>query len=65
MKTSTGLLLKLGITRSTARHLKIVDDFLESGETDAKKLLDKLGSWDESDLLKTENFLKTHNHGKR
>lgn len=56
---STELLLKLGITRATTRHLKIVDDFLESGETDAKKLLDNLGSWDKTDLLITERFLKT------
>ena len=56
---STELLLKLGITHATRRHLKIVEDFLESGETDAKTLLDKLGSWDKSDLLITEKFLKT------
>jgi len=59
MKSSTELLLKLGITRATARHLKIVDDFLESGKTDAKILLDKLGGWDKTDLLITERFLKT------
>ena len=59
MKTSTELLMKLGVTHATRRHLKIVDDFLESGDTDAKKLLDQLGGWDERDLLITEKFLKS------
>lgn len=58
MKTSEGLLKALGIQNYTQRHLKIVNDFLESGEKDIKKLLDQLGGWDEGDLKNAENYLK-------
>ena len=52
MKKSEGLLVKLGITCCTKRHLKIV--------TDCKKLLDQLGSWDENDLKITECWLNEY-----
>lgn len=55
MKTSEGLLKALGIQNYThreitksrqhfliQRHLKIVNDFIESGEKDVKKLLNQL-----------------------
>lgn len=58
MNESLELLGLLGVTHFTKRHLNTVDEFLSSGETDAKKLLDQLGGWDESDLVITERFLK-------
>lgn len=58
MKVERELLLKLGIINCTIRHLQIVTDFLNSGETDVKILLDSLGSWDENDLIIAEEFLK-------
>ncbi len=47
----------LGIRNCTKRHLAVVGEFLESGSSDAKELLDRLGSWDESDLRIAEEFL--------
>ena len=54
MKTPEGLLVDLGVSRCTHRQLQIVNDFIVNEETDCKKLLDKLGSWDENDLAITE-----------
>lgn len=58
MKTAEGLLLKLGVTNYTNRHLQIINDFLASGETDCKKLLNQLGGWDANDLAIAERWLK-------
>jgi hypothetical protein len=58
------LLIRLGVGAYTQRHIKIIETFLESGETDAKKLLDQLGGWDENDLSITEKFL-TENENKK
>jgi hypothetical protein len=58
MKEAETLLQKLGVTAFTQRHVGIIEDFIASGETDAKKLLDKIGSWDQTDLAITEQFLK-------
>lgn len=40
----------------TARHVNEVNEFLASGETDVKILLDKLGGWDEKDFAITQNW---------
>jgi len=61
MKTAEGLLRRLGLTHYTARHLQIINDFLASGETDCKKLLDELGGWDDNDLKITELWFKQKN----
>jgi hypothetical protein len=61
MKTAEDLLKKLGIVNCTQRHLQIIDDFIVSGETDCKKLFDKLGEWDANDLTITKNWLKNLN----
>lgn len=57
MKTAEGLLTRLGVMNCTKRHLQIINDFLVSGETDCKKLLDQLGDWDTNDLTITERWL--------
>jgi hypothetical protein len=57
MRTAEGLLNKLGVMNCTKRHLQIINDFLASGETDCKKLLDQLGGWDANDLAITERWL--------
>lgn len=59
MRTAENLLRLLGIRNYTARHLKIINDFLSTDKTDAKELLDQLGGWDENDLNITEKFLKS------
>ena len=58
MKTPEGLLVDLGVSRCTHRQLQIVNDFIVNEETDYKKLLDKLGSWDENDLAITDRWAK-------
>ena len=58
MRTPEVLLNKLGVTNYTKRHLQIINDFLTSGETDCKKLLDNLGGWDANDLKITEDWFK-------
>jgi hypothetical protein len=58
MSQEEKLLIELGITNYTARHLKIIIDFVASNETDCKKLLDKLGSWDNNDLEITQRWLR-------
>jgi len=58
VKNAKDLLLNLGIRNYTQRHLKIIDDFLESKEMKANLLLDELGEWDKDDLKITEDFLK-------
>jgi hypothetical protein len=58
MKNAETLLNRLGVLNCTKRHIQIINDFIESNETDAKKLLDQLGGWDKNDLVITENWLK-------
>lgn len=60
MEKAQTLLRLLGITNCTQRHLTIVEDFLNSGSSDAKVLLDQLGSWDDLDLAVVEEFLRQH-----
>lgn len=50
------LLKQLGVINHTKRHLQIINDFIVNKETDCKKLLDKLGSWDEIDLSICESW---------
>ena len=50
MKESKDLLKRLGLSYYTRRHLLIVEDFLESKDTNVENLLDGLGDWGESDL---------------
>ena len=57
MKTAEILLKLLGVKKYTQRHLSIINDFLESGEEDVKKLLDKLGDWDSKDLVIAEKWM--------
>ena len=57
MKTAENLLKLLGVQNYTQRHLKIIDDFLASGEEDVKKLLDQLGGWDINDLKRAEEWM--------
>ncbi len=57
MRTAEGLLNKLGVMNCTKRYLQIINDFLASGETDCKKLLDQLGGWGANDLVITERWL--------
>ncbi len=52
------LLENLGVEHYTMRHLRIINEFLESKETDLTKLLDKLGGWDSSDLAIAEEWFK-------
>ena len=56
MKNANSLLLALGINACTDRHIGCINDFISGGETDVKKLLDKLGSWDEADLKIAERW---------
>ncbi len=50
------LLIDLGINSYTDRHLRDINDFVSSGEKDIKKLLDKLGGWDDVDLKIAERW---------
>lgn len=50
MKNTNSLLLALGINACTDRQIRYIDEFIASGEEDIKKLLDKLGTWDDTDL---------------
>lgn len=59
MKKATELLTKLHCYRYTERHIKLIDKFVNSGETDCKALLNQLGSWDEKDLEITERWLNS------
>lgn len=59
MKTAEYLLKLLGVKNYTPRHLKIINDFLESGEEDVKKLLDQLGGWDSGDLKIAEDWMNS------
>jgi len=57
MKTAENLLKLLGVQNYTERHIKIINDFIKSGEEDVKKLLDQLGGWDNNDLKLAENWM--------
>lgn len=57
MKRSEQLLNRLGVSRFTENLVNLVDDFLESGEKDCKKLLNHFGEWDENDLVIVEHFV--------
>lgn len=59
MKTAENLLKLLGVKNYTQRHLKIINDFLESGEEDVKKLLTQLGGWDSNDLKQAEHWMNS------
>lgn len=59
MKTAENLLKSLGVQNYTNRHIRIINDFLQSGEQDVKKCLDKLGSWDNADLEKAKQWMKS------
>lgn len=58
MKKVEELFTMLGIKYYSARHIRIVADFIDSKQTDILKLLDKLGEWDNSDLLNAEKWFK-------
>ena len=58
MKTPEGLLVDLGLSSCTHKQLQILNAFIVNEETDCKKLLDKLGSWDENDLAIAECWAK-------
>lgn len=58
MKTAESLLKLLNINFYTQRHLKVINDFITSGEDDVKILLDKLGGWDSHDLKLAEEWNK-------
>jgi hypothetical protein len=60
MKTAENLLNQLGIVNCTERHLQIVNNFLDSKDTNIKILLDQLGEWTQKDLKIVESFLKTN-----
>jgi len=57
MKTAENLLRLLGVKNYTQRHIKIINDFIQSGEEDVKKLLDQLGGWDSNDLKQAEIWM--------
>ena len=57
MAKDTDLLIKLGLTHYTKRHLQLINDFIKSDEKDCKILLDKLGAWNANDLAITEHWL--------
>ena len=59
MKTAENLLRLLGVQNYTQRHIQIINDFLESGEEDVKKLLDQLGGWDSNDLKRAEDWMNS------
>lgn len=44
MKEARNLLLLLDVNYATIRHVQVVANFLNSGETDVKVLLDSLGT---------------------
>lgn len=52
------LLLRLGIKHCTTRHLKMIEDFIESGDSDLPALLSALGDWDQNDLTVAEVWFK-------
>lgn len=62
MKIAENLLTMLGVQNFTTRHVKIINDFLQSGEDDVKKLLDQLGEWDSEDLKRAEVWMKLKSH---
>lgn len=57
MKSAKKLLIDLGVNSYTDRHIRNIEDFISSSEKDIKKLLDKLGGWDEIDLKIAERWL--------
>lgn len=59
MKTAENLLKLLGVSYFTERHVNIINNFLQSGEEDVKKLLDKLGGWDSKDLAIAEQWMNS------
>lgn len=56
-KTPEELLLKLGVTHCTQRHITIIQDYLDAGRQNAGGLLIQLGSYDDNDLKITEAWL--------
>lgn len=58
MKTAENLLRLLGVQNYTQRHIKLINDFIQSGEEDVKKLLDQLGGWDSTDLKRAEEWME-------
>jgi len=56
MKTAENL-LRLLRRQSSDRHIKHIDDFLESGDDNMVKLLTKLGAWNNNDLKKAEDWM--------
>lgn len=59
MKKTAGTLLQmLFVSNYTRRHLDEINDFIQSGESDVKVLLNKLGKWDEADLAIAERWIK-------
>lgn len=57
MGNAQNLLIKLGVSSYTDRHVRNINDFLSQKGTDVKKLLDNLGSWDDADLKIAESWL--------
>ena len=58
MINAENLLLALGIKKYSSIEVNIIIDFLNSGETDCKVLLNKLVDWDYGDLLITQKWFK-------
>lgn len=59
MKTAEELLRILEVKNYTARHIKIINDFIKSEEKNVKKLLDQLGGWDNDDFRRAEIWMKS------
>ena len=50
------LLIELGIRSCTEKHFQLVSEFIESGNTNCRILLDALGQWDKKDLVTAEKW---------
>lgn len=52
------LLKRLGVEYYADRHVRNIKNFLMDEGTEVEELLDRLGSWDESDLVIAKKWLK-------
>ena len=61
MEKAKKFMQALRISSYTERHLKIVDEFLKSGEKDCRVILNKLGTWTDDDLANAVQFMLDNN----
>ena len=61
MNDAENLLFGLGIKKYSSIEVNIIINFINSGETDCKVLLNQFGDWDYGDLLITQKWFKNLN----